>query len=353
MQINKDCRFFKGDIPCEHHKKSGVHCWDCKFYEPVDKKILIIKLGAAGDVIRTTPLLHKIKQTYPNAEITWITYFPDLVPGIVDDILNFELKNILYLINIPFDIVINLDKDKEACALVNMINAKIKKGFRLKSGKIIPLNKDAEHKWLTGLFDDENRKNRKNYMEEMFEMCSFEFNQEKYILDKTIEKEWTIEKNRKVIGLNTGCGGRWTSRSWPVEYWVELVKLLKSKSYNVVLLGGEEEDCKNKLIQKKAGAEYLGCFSIGEFIDLMDQCDLVVTSVTMALHIAIGLKKRVVLFNNIFNRYEFELYGLGEIIEPDVPCIGCYKSVCDKPCMERIIPKKVFEVCNKLLELTV
>ena len=39
---------------------------DCSYYDPVDKKILIIKLGAIGDVIRTTPLLHKLKATYPH-----------------------------------------------------------------------------------------------------------------------------------------------------------------------------------------------------------------------------------------------------------------------------------------------
>ncbi len=69
----------------------------------------------------------------------------------------------------------------------------------------------------------------------------------------------------------------------------------------------------------------------------------------MALHIAIGLEKKIVLFNNVFNRYEFELYNLGEIIEPDVPCLGCFKSDCSEPCMEKIDPRKVFEVCNKLL----
>ena len=37
----------------------------------------------------------------------------------------------------------------------------------------------------------------------------------------------------------------------------------------------------------------------------MDQCDVVVSQVTMAMHIAIGLGKRLILMNNIFNRNEF------------------------------------------------
>ncbi|MEK6566078.1 MAG: hypothetical protein AABZ41_05160, partial [Bacteroidota bacterium] len=70
IPLKTDCRHFRGDIPCKPHKQFGVHCIDeegkdCIHYDRVDKKILIIKLGAVGDVIRTTPLLHKIKETSP------------------------------------------------------------------------------------------------------------------------------------------------------------------------------------------------------------------------------------------------------------------------------------------------
>jgi len=58
-EIKYECRYFQGDIPCKPHKVHGVHCIDkrgkpCTHYQQTDKKILIIKLGAIGDVIRTT-----------------------------------------------------------------------------------------------------------------------------------------------------------------------------------------------------------------------------------------------------------------------------------------------------------
>jgi heptosyltransferase-2 len=349
MRINKDCRFFRGDMPCVYHKKRNVHCWNCEYYEQIKNRILIIKLGAAGDVVRTTPLLRKIKRLYDGAEVTWITNFPELVPSMVDNILNFELKNILYLLNTPFDIVINLDKDKEACALVNMIRAKSKKGFKLENGKVVPVNRRAEHKWLTGLFDDVNKKNKKSYIQEIFQIFGAEFNGEKYILDRTSKRGWNIGKKSALIGLNTGCGDRWKTRLWPEEYWIELIKLLKRSGYEVVLLGGEKEDTKNKAIAKKTYAYYFGYFPLKDFIGLIDQCDLVVTGVTMALHLAIGLGKKIVLLNNVFNQYEFELYNLGEIIEPEVSCRGCFKPICDKHCMEKIDTKRVFSACERLL----
>ncbi|MBI4453993.1 lipopolysaccharide heptosyltransferase I, partial [Candidatus Woesearchaeota archaeon] len=36
-------------------------------------KILVIKLGAIGDVIRTTTILHGLKAKYKNCKIDWIT----------------------------------------------------------------------------------------------------------------------------------------------------------------------------------------------------------------------------------------------------------------------------------------
>jgi heptosyltransferase-2 len=348
LKINIDCRFFKGDSPCKFHKEEGVHCDGCPYYQKIVKRILIIKLGAIGDVIRTTPLLHKLKELYPGAEITWITYTPDVVPSIVDHALNFELKNILLLRSIKFDLLYNLEKDLEACALANQVSADVKKGFKLESGRCSPIDRDSENKWITGLFDDINLANQKSYPQEIFEICGLPFKGERYILDVTEEK-WNIPENHPLIGLNTGCGERWSTRLWPLENWIELAKKLKEKGFGVLLLGGESEDEKNRRIAHESGSTYVGHFPLKKFFTLIDQCDLVITAVSMGLHIAIALNKKLVLFNNIFNRNEFELYGLGEIIEPGVECLGCFRGECPRNCMELIKPSQVFETCQRVL----
>ena len=66
-----DCRKFKGDVPCELNKLHGITCDDCEYYKPTLERILIIKHGRMGDVLRTTPLLRKLKKEYPKAEIWW------------------------------------------------------------------------------------------------------------------------------------------------------------------------------------------------------------------------------------------------------------------------------------------
>ena len=108
--IKFDCRYFRGDIPCKPNKNYGVHCIDekgidCNYYAHVKEKILIIKLGAIGDVIRTTPLLEPIKKQYPDAKIYWLTYTPSIVPESVDVILKFNSECLTYLDEVDFDII--------------------------------------------------------------------------------------------------------------------------------------------------------------------------------------------------------------------------------------------------------
>jgi len=354
--IRYDCRYFRGDIPCQPSKKFDVNCKSCKYYDKTINKILIIKLGAAGDVTRTTPILYPLKKEYPNSKIFWLTYFPELVPKHdmysdvpgVDNILNFSLQNILYLKEIFFDIVINLDKDKEAISLTNSLSAKRKYGYSVKEGLCIPLSRQAEHKYLTGVFDEIAKKNKKSYLEEIFEICGYKFNKEKYILpiDSNFSKKWNINNKKIIVGLNTGCGNRWLSRLWKDKYWIELINKLYKNKYEVILLGGKQEDFKNKLFRKETKAKYFGTYELKTFINLVNCCDIIVTQVTMALHIAIGLNKKVVLINNIFNPNEFELYNNGIIIQPSLECKCFYSPTCinkEYKCLDYLLPKDVFD----------
>jgi heptosyltransferase-2 len=71
--IKKDCIYCLGSKPCKFHKQDGRLCEDCQDYRKTEKKILIIKLDALGDVLRTTSILPALIKKYPNSGITWIT----------------------------------------------------------------------------------------------------------------------------------------------------------------------------------------------------------------------------------------------------------------------------------------
>jgi heptosyltransferase-2 len=360
MDINSvkfDCRHFRGDIPCKPNKLRGKRC-SCDEYVQVSHRILIVKLGALGDVIRSTSLLVKYRKLYPNAHITWITHSPDILPhdGSIDVIAGFEYKNIFPLFSQEFDIAINLDKDKEACTLLSFVKAKKKYGYIIKDGHLAGCNDAADRKIITGLFDEDSKKNMLSYPQEIFDICELKFEMEEPLLNvnKQLVEKWRLLKQKaagkKIIGLNTGCGPRWLTRLWPDNYWIELIGKLEKAGYYPMVLGGPDEDGKNKMFVEKTSAYYPGTFSLEEFIAITANCDVVVSAVSMMMHIAIGLKRPLVLFNNIFNKHEFEMYGRGIIVEPTSGCDDFYGNTCtrEKCCMNDLPVDTVFEAVKKL-----
>jgi len=352
-EINTDCVYFTGHMPCTYHKQEGVHCSDCSHYKKIDKNILIIKLGAAGEVLRNTPLLRRIKQEYPKARIFWLTQYPELIPrNDVFRVYNFDHRELELIKDVEFDILYSLDKHEETGALANRIRAKTKKGFSQRSGSVVPFDKDAEHKWITGIFDDLAKLNTKHYVEEIFEICGFEFNGEKYMLPDYRVPDVEIDRSKKVVAINGGAGGAWKPRIYSKERRIELAKMLIEEGYEVMIVGGTPEDENNRLVADKSGAKYFGVFSYADFIGLLSLSDIVVTTVTFALHVAIGLEKKIVSLNNVFNRNEFHMYGNGVILEPDLPCLMCYKPDFDEKCpvrncMDLVTPE---EICRKVEE---
>ncbi|MDQ3021773.1 MAG: glycosyltransferase family 9 protein [Bacteroidota bacterium] len=338
-------------------------CDDCQYYDKTDKKILIIKLGAAGDVVRTTPLLRPVKKEFPDSKIYWLTYSTELVPvntdPKVDEVLKYNLQNISFIYETKFDLVINLDKDYEAISIMANISAKKKYGFTIRDGVCYPIGKYAEHKFLTGIFDNLSKENQKSYIQETFEICGYEFDmgKDKYLIDveKEFDREWGINYGKKIVGLNTGCGERWTSRLWNNDYWIRLINKLLESDFEVILLGGSSEHERNSFLNEVTKAKYFGVFDLKTFINLVDKCDVIITQVTMSLHIAIALGKKVVLMNNIFNPNEFELYGNGEIIQPQKKCICYFMPKCvnkEYQCMDYLVPKDVYDACCRQLLMT-
>ncbi|HEX2616859.1 MAG TPA: glycosyltransferase family 9 protein [Flavobacteriales bacterium] len=335
--IHFDCRHFRGHIPCKPNKLRGRECDGCPEYERPAKRILIIKLGAIGDVIRTSPLAVRYRELYPTAHITWITLSPDVVPrALVDEVYPYDLTSVERVRNTAFDIAINLDKEVEACALLRDAQSTEKFGFTLREGHIDAATPAAVHKLVTGLFDGRSKANTKNYLEEIFEVCHLDFKGEPYVLDTApaLVAKWAVMREmaagKPIVGLNTGCGDRWKTRLWPEERWTALIRGLQAQGYWPVVLGGKQEDALNKAYSEATGCYYPGHFSLPEFFAVTANTDIIVTQVSMMMHIAIALKKRLVLFNNIFNPHEFELYGRGVIVQPTSGCDDYYGNTCTR-----------------------
>ncbi len=136
-EIAFDCKFFLGDRPCVWHKNSGVLC-TCDHYQKVEQRLLMIKLDAMGDVLRTTALLPALAEAHPGVAITWITRRESRLllerNPYITEVLEYGPDALLQLQTRTFDRVINLDAGETSAALASMANAKQKDRASHKSG---------------------------------------------------------------------------------------------------------------------------------------------------------------------------------------------------------------------------
>lgn len=288
----------------------------------MDKKILIIKLGAKGDVIRTLSIISGIKNKFPDSDITWITK-----PNI-SDILS-EIDGINRVVTIPikfeedFDIIYNFDIEKEATDLAMKTKSNKKYGFYSDGGYPVAFNLGAEY-YLNTIFDDELKKNnKKTYQEMIFDLAEIPYNKNRYVLKLPksyleYAKKFAEENNLngKIIGIHMGSSPRWPSKAWSEEMVKDFIIKSQDKGYKTILFGGPDEISSHpKLISDLKNKNHIIAFNSPfnsnlEFASLINLCDKLICSDSFALHIAIGLKKEVIGLFFCTSPNEVEDYGL-------------------------------------------
>jgi heptosyltransferase-2 len=90
----------------------------------------------------------------------------------------------------------------------------------------------------------------------------------------------------------------------------------------------------------------------GAFAARLQLCDVVVTSDSLAVHVAAARKTKAVVLFGPTSAAEIELYGRGEkVVPPGMDCLCCYLPSCDvKPhCQARIEPAAVFAAVHRQL----
>ncbi len=338
-------------------------------------KILIIKLGALGDVLRTTPLLTEFKRRYPDSRIDWLvnSQCREALLGnlLIDSLIFYSDNEWASLKKSEYDLAVNLDKDKEALDSIEAVSAKKKMGFgRSKSGKLCALDGLSDYAYRLGIDDDlKFKKNKKTYQEISFEQVGFSFNGEDYVFSVSEEDRdfarTCLEnlgvhfksKKRPVIGLNTGSGNRFAGKRLPVETFLKLIqKFFNELHADVILFGGKDEIERNKEITSRSQSPVINAGSHGlkHFAAIIGECDLVVSGDTTAMHIAIAMKVPVAAYFASTCASEIELYSRGRKIVSGIECSPCYKQICpiDEQCMKDMSAESIFSAAKEILEET-
>ncbi len=363
--IKADCLYFRGDKPC----KFKILCDGCPHYTPFPQKILIVKCRAQGDVLRTTALLHGVKRKYPESHISWLVDEESVELLVnnpfIDRVLSYNLESILPLLVEEFDVLISLDKEPPSISIASLVKAPHKFGFGMNAqGNVIPFNTEAEYAYQLGIDDDlKFNKNTMTYQEIIAKTAEIEYKRDPYVFQieehhKTRAKDFferhDISGGQVAIGLNTGAGVKFETKQWPPLNYLTLVDYLSANvEANIFLLGGQRERELNQFIEKNSKHKIYNTGndnSLLEFAGFLSFMDIVVTSDTLGMHLAIAQEKTIVALFGPTCPQEIDLYDRGVKLYAGVDCSPCYKQTCDDmKCMEATTPKHVFEEIQKLI----
>lgn len=316
-------------------------------------RTLVIKTAALGDVLRTTSILPGLRRRYPALDVTWVTAHgaiplvehhrlvrgtEGVSPG---DAHEVELLG-AELVRRPWDRILSFDDEEPLCRMATRLrdahpDAAFSGAFLAEDGGRAYTDDVAP--WFDmGLISRHGKveadrlkiANVRTHPGIFAGMLGIDIGKPELPLPasaRAFAEEFRVarelDRTRPVIGLNTGAGGRWKTKGLPVDRVIRLVRLL-SKALaghaTFLVLGGQDEAERNRAIltglrEADVAARVIDGDtrnSLLEFAGLISQCDLVVTSDSMALHMAIALNRKIVSFFAPTSAAEIELYGLGE-----------------------------------------
>jgi ADP-heptose:LPS heptosyltransferase len=348
-----DCQRFNGYKPCFPYKACYEQC--SKPDKPFGTKILIINLDAMGDVLMTTAQLKQIKQKYPNSYLAWLT-LKSAAPLLyenpyVDDIFVWDAENWLILEQMEFDLVLNADKSRRSAAFTMKLRAKQKLGFGLnENGQIIPLNKEASYNYRLGIDDYlKFRVNQRTGQDILAETFCLPYERDEYVLELTEDEKaltaWYrrskgVSEDEIVIGFNTGCSDLYPNKKMTIDQHLKLIEMFsEDRNIKMMLLGGREDTQRNEQIYSMAAERNpdlrtrLFNTPSGEGlrsgIVYENAADIVITGDSYGMHLAIALRKYVLVWFGVSCWTEIDLYDHGAKFIPNgLFCSPCWKKIC-------------------------
>src|SRR5690606_2345653 len=305
--------------------------------DPIGPRILLIKLAAPGDVLRTTPLLPALRRAWPDAHLTWVTRPEalELLTGLdeIDRLLPLDVDALVHLPAERFDLVLCLDKEPAATGLAARIDAPDKRGFVLGPlGHPLPASPAATYAYRLGLDDElKFRRNERTYQEITFESVGLAWRGEDYrlVLPEAAwgeaEARWAargVAPDERIVGFNVGAGDTFAYKAWRADGWPELAGMVHRRlGLRVALLGGARDRPRIAEVAARAELPLLDpgpTPSLLAFGAILARCAAVVTGDTLALHLALALRRRVVAIFGSTCAREIELYGRGEKVVPEI-----------------------------------
>ena len=345
-------------------------------YEDVkaERRILVIKIGALGDIILAIPSLRMIRKKYPKGFIavlvdSTLTACLAQCPYI-DEIIPFKRKDktnriqqmriiVKKLRQYSFDVSVDFQNTMKTHGMAFLAGIPSRYGYRrgmcgtlLTHGvgsfrdPLPPVQHQFRILSLLGISE----------LDERLELWPQE---EDYQYIDTIFNSTWVSPDQKKVGLVLSASWRWQTKKWPIDYFVSLSeKLIRDLGCVIILIG--DEQCREERDQLRARiksqiVDMIGRTTIMQLAALMSRINCVVSSDTAPLHVASAMNTKIVsLFGPTDPRRHMPPGAHHKVLRRNLACSPCYEERCPEHhhrCMKEISVDEVYGAVKTQLEL--
>jgi heptosyltransferase II len=293
-------------------------------------KILIIKIGATGDVVRTTPLLSRLP-----GQITWLTSVKNavLLRGLKENLRSFAWGDQERALDTEYDLVINLEDTLDVAQFLKTLRCKQTFGAYVDSNNSLRYTENSKCWFDLSLISSYDRQeadrlkllNRRTYQELIFEGLGFGFTGERYLLPRPIETRLSGD-----VAIAADAGPIWPMKKW--AYYEELKQQLEHRGLIVNLLPKRPS-----LLEHLADVRNHGCLISGD---------------SLPMHFALGSGTRCVTLFTCTSPWEIYDYGIQKKIVSPLLEEFFYKRGYDERATTAITVDQVFDAVIAQLEAT-
>lgn len=340
------------------------------------KKILIVRLGAMGDVIHAMPAVAGLRIMFPNAHIGWIIEerWSDLLrlSPIVDSVHTVDTRRWRKHL-------LKSEAVREAVASLRDIRAQhydVTIDFQgaIKSALLAVLSGTPErygfaNPWEkpAGLFYTHTvRPQKKHVIQQNLELVMSFAEKEHAIQQGGLARfisadarlhDWANKRTMQLgltgrfVMLNPGAG--WGAKQWPIERYTEVARALGSSGIrSLINFGPGEEALARHVEQCSDGHAVAASFAISELVAITSNATLFIGGDTGPLHLAAMLQIPVVAIFGPTDPARTGPYGTRSIVLRDPSSITSHKRHRDTEAgLKNISTEEVLNAAFELLRV--
>ena len=322
--------------------------------KPRSRRVLIIKLGALGDVVLFTPQLAQLLEVHAADEVTLLTApaYVELLTGFPHlQLVAFRRKGAIeilrllhWLLGQQFDVVYDLQGSLRSRIMTLLTQA------QKRAGPVPALA--YTHTPLPGVHG-KHAFDRFNAVLLAAGLDAAPATPQLPLSAAAVSRvdDWLQQQDlsgRRLVLMHAGASPRWPSKRWPAQHFLRLALALENRGMTVIWLGGERERDLNRRLASKTGIDASAVFSLAELAALGRHAVFAVTNDSGPMHVLSTANLPVYAF---FGPTDWQRsHALGQsaqVLVNPVPCSPCHLPVCPPErkhvCLAGITPETVLE----------